>query len=79
MKDFWIGFHHFLEGHGIINRDDLGGAVLMALSELCGIECQDVDLENYKIRINQGKGSKDRFVLFGKWGDGREVSGGHEL
>ena len=26
----------------------------------------DVDLENCKIRINQGKGSKDRFVLFGK-------------
>ena len=26
----------------------------------------DVDLENCKIRINQGKGSKDRYVLFGK-------------
>jgi integrase len=36
------------------------------VSELCGIEVADVDLENCKIRINQGKGSKDRFVLFRK-------------
>jgi site-specific recombinase XerD len=36
------------------------------VSELCGIEVVDVDLENCKIRINEGKGSKDRFVLFGK-------------
>jgi site-specific recombinase XerD len=36
------------------------------VSELCGIEVADVDLESCKIRINQGKGSKDRFVLFGK-------------
>lgn len=36
------------------------------VSELCGIEVADVDLEACKIRINQGKGSKDRFVLFGK-------------
>ena len=36
------------------------------VSELCGIEVADVDLENCKVRINQGKGSKDRYVLFGK-------------
>ena len=36
------------------------------VSELCSIEIADVDLENCKIRINQGKGSKDRYVLFGK-------------
>jgi integrase len=36
------------------------------VSELCGIEISDVDLENHKIRINEGKGDKDRFVLFGK-------------
>ncbi|MGO9108917.1 MAG: tyrosine-type recombinase/integrase [Thermoguttaceae bacterium] len=36
------------------------------VSELCRIEVVDVDLENCKIRINEGKGSKDRFVLFGK-------------
>lgn len=36
------------------------------VSELCGIQIADIDLENYKIRINAGKGDKDRFVLFGK-------------
>jgi integrase/recombinase XerD len=36
------------------------------VAELCGIVVADVDLENCKIRINQGKGSKDRYVLFGK-------------
>ena len=36
------------------------------VGELCRIEVADVDLENCKIFINQGKGSKDRYVLFGK-------------
>ena len=36
------------------------------VSELCRIEVADVDLEDYKIFIQQGKGSKDRYVLFGK-------------
>ena len=36
------------------------------VSELCNIEIADVDLEACKIRVNQGKGSKDRYVLFGK-------------
>lgn len=36
------------------------------VSELCGMLVADVDLEACKIRINQGKGSKDRYVLFGK-------------
>ena len=36
------------------------------VSELCGMTVADVDLECCKIRINQGKGSKDRYVLFGK-------------
>lgn len=36
------------------------------VSELCAVEVGDVDLEACKIRINQGKGSKDRYVLFGK-------------
>ena len=35
-------------------------------SELCSIEVADVDLENCKIFVNQGKGAKDRYVLFGK-------------
>jgi integrase len=36
------------------------------VSELCAMTVADVDLECCKIRINQGKGSKDRYVLFGK-------------
>jgi integrase len=36
------------------------------VSELCNIEVGDVDLESCKIFVNQGKGSKDRYVLFGK-------------
>jgi len=36
------------------------------VSELCAIEVGDIDLENCKIRINGGKGDKDRYVLFGK-------------
>jgi integrase len=35
-------------------------------SELCRIQVSDVDLENCKVFVNQGKGSKDRYVLFGK-------------
>jgi len=54
--------------------DDVQHALMLRLlfftavrvSELCNIEVADVDLENCKIRINQGKGSKDRYVLFGK-------------
>jgi integrase/recombinase XerD len=36
------------------------------VSELCGMLVADVDLEACKIRVNLGKGSKDRYVLFGK-------------
>ena len=36
------------------------------VSELCNMQVADVDLEACKIRIEQGKGSKDRYVLFGK-------------
>lgn len=36
------------------------------VSELCNIGVSDVDLETCRIRVNQGKGSKDRYVLFGK-------------
>ncbi len=36
------------------------------VSELCNIAVADVDLENCKIFVSQGKGSKDRYVLFGK-------------
>ena len=40
-----------------------GGA---GLRNCARIEVADVDLENCKIFVNQGKGSKDRYVLFGK-------------
>jgi integrase/recombinase XerD len=36
------------------------------VSELCNFEITDVDLKAHKIRINQGKGAKDRYVLFNK-------------
>ena len=36
------------------------------VSELCRIEVGDVDLEACKIFVSQGKGSKDRYVLFGR-------------
>ncbi len=36
------------------------------VSELCNIAVADVDVEACKIRINAGKGDKDRYVLFGK-------------
>lgn len=39
---------------------------MVRVSELCNVQVADVDLENCKIRINRGKGAKDRYVLFGK-------------
>jgi integrase/recombinase XerD len=33
-------------------------------AELAGLRLQDVDLNNRQIRIEQGKGNKDRYVLF---------------
>lgn len=65
-------FRHFYD---IVDRaDDAQHSLMLRLlfqtavrvSELCSIEIADIDLENNKIRINQGKGSKDRYVLFGK-------------
>src|SRR5260370_40353661 len=36
------------------------------VAELCKMEVSDVDLDACRIRINEGKGSKHRVVLFGK-------------
>ena len=36
------------------------------VAELCAIQVTDIDLEACRIRINEGKGIKDRVVLFGK-------------
>ena len=38
----------------------------MRVSELCNTQVRDVDLESCRIRVNLGKGGKDRTVLFGK-------------
>ena len=65
-------FRHFYQ---IVDRaEDVQHALMLRLvfytgvrvSELCRIEIADIDLENCKIFINQGKGAKDRYVLFGK-------------
>ncbi len=65
-------FRRFYET--VDRADDVQHALMLRLlfqtavrvSELCGIQIGDIDLENHKIRINGGKGDKDRFVLFGK-------------
>jgi integrase/recombinase XerD len=65
-------FRRFYE---VVDRaDDVQHSLMLRLlfytgvrvSELCGIEIAHVDLEQCKIFIEQGKGSKDRYVLFGK-------------
>ncbi len=65
----------FRRFYQIVDRaEDVQHALMLRLlfytgvrvSELCRIEVSDVDLENCKVFICQGKGSKDRYVLFGK-------------
>ena len=65
-------FRHFYQ---VVDRaDDVQHSLMLRLtfytavrvSELCNIEVADVDLENCKIFVSQGKGGKDRYVLFGK-------------
>lgn len=65
----------FRRFYTVVDRaDDVQHALMLRLlfytavrvSELCRIEVVNVDLEACKIRINEGKGSKDRYVLFGK-------------
>jgi integrase/recombinase XerD len=65
-------FRRFYE---VVDRaDDVQHSLMLRLlfytgvrvSELCGIEVAHVDLEQCKIFIEQGKGAKDRYVLFGK-------------
>ena len=65
----------FRRFYQVLDRaEDVQHAIMLRLvfytgtrvSELCRIEVAEIDLENCKIFINQGKGSKDRYVLFGK-------------
>lgn len=65
-------FRQFYEE--VDKADDVQHALMLRLlfytavrvSELCKVAVADVDLENCKIRVNQGKGGKDRYVLFGR-------------
>jgi len=50
--------------HGLMLRLLLYTAV--RVSELVDMRVADVDLEANKVRINDGKGGKDRYVLFGR-------------
>jgi integrase len=65
----------FRRFYQIVDRaEDVQHALMLRLlfytavrvSELCRIEVTDVDLDTCKIRVNLGKGKKDRYVLFGK-------------
>jgi integrase/recombinase XerD len=65
----------FRRFYAVVDRaEDVQHALMLRLlfytgvrvSELCNMLVADVDLECCKIRINRGKGSKDRYVLFGK-------------
>lgn len=65
----------FRRFYQIVDRaDDVQHSLMLRLlfftavrvAELCRIEVADVDLECCKIFVRQGKGSKDRYVLFGK-------------
>ena len=66
---------HFRKFYEVVDQaDDVQHALMLRLlfytgvrvSELCGVQVADVDLEAFKIRVNAGKGDKDRVVLFGK-------------
>ena len=70
-----LAAEEFRRFYQIVDRaDDVQHSLMLRLifytavrvSELCRIEVADVDLENCKVFVNQGKGSKDRYVLFGK-------------
>jgi len=63
---------HFRRFYEVVDRaDDVQHSLMLRLlfqtavrvSELCSIQVADVDLEAFKIRINSGKGDKDRYVM----------------
>lgn len=65
----------FRRFYAVVDRaEDVQHALMLRLlfftavrvSELCRVRVEDVDLETHKIRIECGKGSKDRYVLFGR-------------
>jgi integrase/recombinase XerD len=65
----------FRRFYQVVDRaDDVQHSLMLRLlfytgvrvSELCNIEIPHIDLDHCKIRIEHGKGDKDRYVLFGK-------------
>ncbi len=70
-----LGAAEFRRFYEMVDKaDDVQHSLMLRLlfytgvrvSEMCAILVADVDVETCKIRINQGKGSKDRYVLFGR-------------
>jgi len=66
---------HFRRFYKVVDQaDDVQHSLMLRLlfytgvrvSELCNIQVADVDLEACKIFVQEGKGKKDRYVLFGK-------------
>lgn len=60
-------FYHVIDRAGDIQHQIMLRLLFFTavrVDELCSIKIQDVDLAEYKIFIDQGKGSKDRYVLF---------------
>ena len=65
----------FRRFYAVVDRaEDVQHALMLRLlfftavrvSELCNMLVNDMDLETCKIRINLGKGGRDRFVLYNK-------------
>jgi integrase/recombinase XerD len=74
-RSTWVGIRNYTM---LLTFLDTG----IRLSELIGLNLEDVNLQNWTIRIRNGKGSKERYVFIGrslfralrKWIDVRGVS-----
>jgi site-specific recombinase XerD len=62
-------FFHVIQDCGVLQHEIMLKLLFFTavrVSELVGIRVEDVDTQQGKIFINQGKGSKDRYILFPK-------------
>jgi len=74
-RSTWVGTRNYAM---LLTFLDTG----IRLSELIGLNLEDVDLQNWTIRVRNGKGSKERYVFIGRslfralrrWIDARGVS-----
>lgn len=74
-RSTWVGTRNYTM---LLTFLDTG----IRLSELIGLNLEDVNLQNWTIRVRNGKGSKERYVFIGrslfralrKWIDARGVS-----